>query len=211
MNFKDILVASKEGTLEDVKYLVEKELVDINIIEKGCKNTPLIYAVGWNKENSEPITDYLVSRGADVNAKNCTGLTPLHSAMSRKSFAVIQCLVSNGADVNAIITDNEYKGETPIFKAAIFNQDIEVFKLLISKGANVNVRSEGKVYKGLTLLHKIASDSKYCNADACEIIKLLISNGADVNAKTVGLFAKSVMQLANTDAKKKILQEAGAI
>jgi len=53
----------------------------------------------------------LISQGADVNAKNKSGWTPLHTAAAYKSNGeVLEYLLVNGADVNAT---NDF-GETPL-------------------------------------------------------------------------------------------------
>lgn len=103
----------------------------------------------------------LIAQGANVNARNEFGETPLHLAQSKE---MAEFLLSKGADIHA--KDNEF-GITPLF-----NAPKEIFKFLISKGADVNVRSK----KGLTPL----AWSAY--GDDLDRIKLLISKGADVNS-----------------------------
>ena len=63
MSFTDIFAAIREGTVEDVRYLVEEN-------------------------------------GADVNAKDNHGDTPLHDA-AFKDIEVFKFLISKGADINA--------------------------------------------------------------------------------------------------------------
>jgi len=87
------------------------------------------------------IVKCLVSAGADVNAKNVEGRTPLHFA---RNIDIVKCLVSAGADVNAktvadsivaIYKDNHHfipKGSTPLDVAKIvgFTEAVEYLSSL---------------------------------------------------------------------------------
>lgn len=73
------------------------------------------------------IVQLLISKGADVNAKNSDGCTPLHmAAMTGYSSAIIEMLLSSGADVNSKTND----GETPLGVMASWMRDGAVAKLL---------------------------------------------------------------------------------
>ena len=92
--------------------------------------------------------EYLISKGANVNAKNEGRKTPLHILASfpdggelilSPPTKFIEYLISKGADVNA---ENEY-GETPLHLAAE-NGSIETVKILVSKGADVNANGASR-------------------------------------------------------------------
>jgi len=110
----------------------------------------------------------LIAAGAEVNAKDSNGRTPLHTAATYGQKEVAEQLISKGADVNA----KDSSGETPLHEAA-YRDNKEVAALLISKGADVNAKDSS----GETPLHKAA----YVGTK--EVTELLISKGADVNAK----------------------------
>ena len=93
----------------------------------------------------------LIADGADVNAKNRDGTTPLQTAAIRGHKEFLQLLIANGADVNAKNED----GMTPLHCAAIgtslnylsrggrYGVDHkEIAELLISAGADVNAQDE---------------------------------------------------------------------
>jgi len=83
---------------------------------------------------------YLLEGGADVNARDEAGLTPLHIATTD----VAELLINRGASVNA---RNRY-GETPLHRAAYLGSSDKA-KLLIEHGADVNAKDK----RGNTPLH----------------------------------------------------------
>ena len=115
----------------------------------------------------------LIARGADVNAANEYGITPLRKAVRRDSFEVAKLLIAQGADVNEAQAD-QY-GETLLHDAA-WQASFDVVRLLIARGADVNVADQ---YGG-TPLHSAAEN--LVGEDSFEIAKLLLAAGADANA-----------------------------
>ena len=129
--FEDIFDAAKKGTVEDVKFFVEKKGVDVNA-RNNVHNTPMHHAAGWNSDAD--VMQYLVSQGGKVNVKNSAGNPPLYFAVSSNSAKVVKILVSNGAKVNERI-----HGTTLLHHAAESKKcKVEVLKYLISQGADVN-------------------------------------------------------------------------
>jgi uncharacterized protein len=81
--------------------------------------TPLILAAGWGRtpgetrvteESALEAVKFLLDLGADVNAANDDGNTPLHGAASLGLDTVARFLIDKGADVNARNAD----GRTPV-------------------------------------------------------------------------------------------------
>jgi len=110
----------------------------------------------------------LISKSADVNAKNRRGNTPLYLAAQNGHKDVAELLIAKGADVNA--KDNN--GST-LLHWACFKNNKDIAKLLIGKGAEVNVKNNANVTPLLTA----ATFGRITMAE------LLIDKGADVNAK----------------------------
>jgi len=96
--------------------------------------------------------------------------------------------------------NKDWFGRTPLHTAARYNSDVEVLKYLVSHGADVNA----KEFYGNTPLHVAAE----FNSNV-EVLKYLVSQGADVQAKNNDGIAP--LDFADTDEKKSILREAGAI
>ena len=86
--------------------------------------------------------EVLLKAGADVNAKQDDGWSPLHVAAAfNPSPAVLEVLLKAGADVNAKDKD----GETPLHFAAALNPSTAVLEILLNAGADPRaIDSEGK-------------------------------------------------------------------
>ena len=109
-----------------------------------------------------------IADGADVNAKEEYGGTPLHNAASGGRKEVVELLIAAGADMEA----KDMGGLTPLH----FSANKEIAELLIANGANVNAKSDD----GVAPVHNAAGNGHK------GIVELLIAEGADVNAKLVG-------------------------
>ncbi|GHS94676.1 hypothetical protein FACS1894139_08850 [Planctomycetales bacterium] len=121
---------------------------------------------GWPIEIANAIKG-----GANVNAKDKNGMTPLHyAAENNKNAEVVVLLVKAGADINS----KENTGETPLHRAVKSNGNPEVVVALIKAGATV----DSKEVHGWTPLHIAAKDNNYP-----EVIVSLAKAGANVNAR----------------------------
>ncbi|KAJ5071732.1 ankyrin repeat [Anaeramoeba ignava] len=126
------------------------------------------------------IKKYLISKGADINAKNNQEETPLHLVckyQKQNTFEIIKYLISKGADINAETVGIK---ETPLHYVCQYQNKentFEIIKYLISKGADINAERVGIKE---TPLHYVC---QYQKQNTFEIIKYLISKGADINIK----------------------------
>ena len=107
----------------------------------------------------------LLDNGADVNAKDDDGYTPLISASAGGFVETAKFLLENGADMNA---EDKY-GWTSLMYASQ-NRHINMLKFLIENGADVNHKS----IDGRDTALKVA----YCEEND-DILNLLRENGAE--------------------------------
>lgn len=135
---------------------------------------------------------------AVVKAVEPSGWTLLHFAAFAGQTAVVELLVSAGADLEAR-AQNRFLN-TPLQVAMLTEQE-EVARRLIAKGANVNARQD----KGFTPLHEAALLGNR------SLIRLLLDAGADVNAATEA--KETALDMARKKDKAEtiaLLRERGA-
>ncbi len=125
----------------------------------------------WNSEDyfeTATVEDVINSlrSGADINARDQYGNTPLHKAAGYGSPSVVTALLDSGADFNA----RDVYGYKPLHEAAQGNPNPAVTVALLDAGADVNAVSGD----GDTPLH-FANDES--------VIAVLLDAGADVNAR----------------------------
>ena len=145
---------------------VERQIAANPEVIKGTDaggSTALHHAAGYGPLDN---LQSLIDKGADVNAKNRRGSTPLHWAIHDEAKA--RLLLAKGANVNA----RQAQGRTPLFLAAMLGDGVPTLRLLLSKGADPNLAA----VNGQTPLMMAARG-------AVEATQLLIEKGADVNAK----------------------------
>jgi ankyrin repeat protein len=178
--------------------------------------TPLHYAMYDGDHKSREFLHcvrLLLDRGADVEAQNNHGSTPLHLAASRMSQETVQLLIEFSANIN--LRNN--KGQTALHNAlqrghlgimqlilnhgadvdaldndgstllhlAISEASMEAVQLLLEHGANIKLQND----MGQTLLHQVLESGFPFWAQYLETTRLLLINGSDVDAQDHGLSA----------------------
>lgn len=173
----DYAVAKKSANMDVIRPVVEKGASDNTIdktlvkIEKGkydslyggehslsdvtkflfssFKDDAFKKSKIWSQ--SDLLIKLAIKAGADVNARNENGCTPLMMAakVGDQNEDIIKLLLTFGADVN--LKDN--KGETALMKAGVSEK---IIKLLISSGADI----EAKNNRGETVLMQAAKSQE---------------------------------------------------
>ena len=129
------------------------------------------------KKDIKGVKDIL-AKGVDINIREKTmGSTPLIVACSLEGTeAIIELLISKGADVNIIGT---YDGRTALMWAA--ENSKKAVELLLKNGAKVNVKGVDGMTAFIQSIFGILSGSV-----TTEVCDLLLEKGEDVNAQLTG-------------------------
>ena len=124
-----LLEAAKAGDLDLVKKIVTEHPNIVNCRDlDGRHSTPLHFAAGYNRVG---VVEFLLSKQADVHAKDKGGLVPLHNACSYGHYEVTELLVKHGASVNV----SDLWKFTPLHEASAKGK-YEIVKLLLKHGAD---------------------------------------------------------------------------
>ncbi len=135
MTEKNIEKSVKQEKMK--KFLKTKTLTDA---EQTMLNDQLLDAADYGDLKT---VQSCLDAGADVNAKDKYGETPLIKVIDNKKLIIVEFLLTKGADVNAM--DNE--GRTALTIVA-YDGDINMAEVLLTKGADVNAMDKN----GLTAL-----------------------------------------------------------
>jgi ankyrin repeat protein len=149
----DTFSASALGKLEEAAKLIASDPSLVKQVD-AKKWTALHWAAFAGRKE---MVAFLISKGADVNQKNC-GETPLHVAAANHihggywgdsvvqfggkgeahdAKGTLQELLDSGADVNA----RNASGQTPLFTAVWYMEGAGA-EALLKKGADVNIKDD---------------------------------------------------------------------
>jgi ankyrin repeat protein len=165
-----LIQAARVGDLDVIKELIELG-EDINQDVVGC--TALHYAVFYNRKE---VIEFLIASGANLNATNPSGLTPLAWAVERGYADLAWMLLE--AEADPAIGDKT-NGLTPLHKATkLKNYEMVDTLLSINTEENEWCKVDAQTKDGSTAAYFAAYQG------SVDILKLLIECGANVNALT---------------------------
>ena len=186
-----LLVALYEGHPAVAAVLLEREANPNARTEYGDGATALLLSI-QHKDGAEEEVQALLLKGANINAANDKGVTPLMKAADERLTGIAKALIERGASVDA----RDQAGHTALMVAA-GSEAPEVVDALLAAGAHVNAKNDN----GGTALMGAA------RAGATDIAERLAARGAEVNAATrTGMAALMIAaQKGNSDTVRTLL------
>lgn len=151
-------------TLEILKIL-EEDTKQMKV-DLGAGMTPLHYAAYYGNAS---VFDYLLQKGADINAKDQRGLAPVWFTVSGQRPAMLRKLIA----LNADLSNKNSQGDNMLFRA-IMTRNPELVQILLDNGFDAKQKN---AYNMTPIEHAAGMNS-------IEIINLLISKGADLRDST---------------------------
>uniref|UniRef100_A0A146LN40 Putative ankyrin repeat protein FPV162 n=1 Tax=Lygus hesperus TaxID=30085 RepID=A0A146LN40_LYGHE len=233
------------GQMEILKLLCTQRTSYANTLD-SMSRTPLHHAVSpanmkYHSECNDSgvslvdIVTLLIKHGADVNAMECHGLTPLHLALDyyrsgssnrlRELPELIRTLIESGASLNLKAPCGSSPSSlTPLHLACRLHgrPSLDVLSLMISPDYvnSTDHRMKSPLHELLSIGDKKAQHSDHSLSSPCNFIvdkaRLLLDCGADVNARDYEGVTPLLMVLDNPNNKfcvplVKLLLEKGAI
>lgn len=116
-----------DGNAEAISNMLDQKIFPVEM-KTGLGLTPLYLAC---QKGHIETAKLLISRGADVNAKNTSGWAPIHIAAGEGHLAVVTMLLDNNADPDVIISERN------------------AFFLAIQKGRLETMKELGKRHQNL--------------------------------------------------------------
>ena len=167
--------AAAQGDVTKIEEMIKKG-VDVNSRECSLKKT----ALHWSAmHNHMAVVEMLLSYGADVDARDSSGISSLHYAIRDGRKDIVELFLVN----STVINTRDVSGDTPLHYASR-NKKVgkDLAELFITKGADVNAKNNA----GQTPLDIALSENNM------DIATLLVNNGAKVssfhNAAAVGQY-----------------------
>ena len=157
-----LVEAAKNRDSQAVRQLLEQQ-VNANTKQPDGA-TALHWAVHWDDLATMGL---LIRAGADVNATNDYGVTPLSLGCTNGNAAIVDMLLQSGADPNSA---SPVTGEAVLMTAARTGI-VEVVEALLDHRADVNAK---ELQHGQTALMWAAAEGH------TGVVRVLIARGADV-------------------------------
>jgi hypothetical protein len=120
--------------------------------------------------NLERVRELVEENSRLLNGFAADGFFPLGLAAFFGHRAIVEFLLTNGAEVN---TASRNAQRVTSLHGAVARRDVEIVKMLLERGADPNAPQE----RGFVPLHDAAANGNL------ELVQLLVKRGAQVNAK----------------------------
>jgi 26S proteasome non-ATPase regulatory subunit 10 len=157
--------AASSNNYDIVLLLADQSSFDPDV-QDGSGWTPLM--ISASVPENDRVLNLLLSKGADVNAKNSSGNTALHFVASKKNLETAKILIENKASTRV----RDRRGQYPIHRAAATGS-VPMVLLFLRNRSPLNATDN----EGFTPLHHAIAEGHGDTAVA------LIKEGADFTIK----------------------------
>ena len=182
-------VETPDKTIESAEPQPEPQAV-----EEEAEKAPLRAAADYEsihdaaKDGNIDAVCYLLSKGADIDARDERDKRPLYYAIESGNIELVRTLIDRGA-----------KPWVRYLFTAIEKNRTEAMQMMVDAGSDVN--ETGPVLSQTPLMYAVQKDRIKC-------AEILLDAGANVNALTMN--GASALNLAKSGGMKKLLLEHGA-
>jgi ankyrin repeat protein len=168
--------------------------------------TPL--QVAASATGSTGVVALLLQKGADPNAGENRGVTPLIAAAGVGNTAAAKLLLERGASPNAYAPGVGQKTVTPLMGAA-HNGDVELTRLLLAGKPDLDVKSpdsDGTVKNGKVAFGSLTALHFATAAASPDVVKLLLDAGAAIDARDVRGTTPLIWSIATDRPEPRIVR-----
>ena len=185
-----LIQAIKYKQTDIINYLLENN-ADVNLKEELTGFTPLMASL-----HDITITELLIEKGADIEAKDDDGINALVYASTYNNEEMVKFLLEKGADANTVCEiENEHIdiSPTPLMNAA-YRGNTNIINMLLENGADINYTTDF----GMTALMMAASFNQFGAA------KVLLENNTDTSITDE--YGRTALDLAKLEDYKDIVE-----
>lgn len=161
---------ASQGRPDVIQILLKTGHYKVDVRDYDEK-TPLHYA---SINCREDVFEFLVDYGADIDARDAVGATPLHFAVRWGSEAIVRYILRRkGSEAISVLDSGDRLGRTPLHYAASQKTGLSYISNLLKAGANMDMRD----HSGMSPLHLA------CRFGNISLVRLLLDEGADKEAR----------------------------
>ena len=171
------------------EYKKSKELFQQYDIKNYSEETIAAFLIGAIECGDKDFVKFLLSRGANPDAQDKEGKTPLYVASEKGHENIVELLLQYNANPNI----RTAMGEAPLH-VALKEDNEKIAELLLAHGANINIQDKN----GIAPLHSASVRGH------AKIVELLLTHGANPNIQYQG--RKTSLHAASKEGKEKIVE-----